>query len=35
MIDNEIYKHITTGVFHCCISLEEGHKILYDIHAGD
>jgi hypothetical protein len=35
MIDNELYKHSVSGVFQRCVSSEEGHKILYDIHAGD
>jgi hypothetical protein len=35
MIDNELYIHSVSGVFQRCISPEEGHKILYDIHAGD
>jgi hypothetical protein len=35
MINNELYKHNISGVFQRCVSSEEGHKILYDIHAGD
>jgi hypothetical protein len=35
MIDNELYKCSVIGVFQRCISLEEGCKILYDIHVGD
>jgi hypothetical protein len=35
MIDNELYICNISGVFQRCISLEEGRKILYDIHIGD
>ena len=35
IINNELYKRSTTGVFQRCIQPEEGRKILYDIHAGD
>ena len=35
IINNELYKRSVSGVFQRCVSLEEGCKILYDIHAAD
>jgi hypothetical protein len=35
IIDNELYKRSVSCVFQCCVSPEEGHKILYNIHARD
>ena len=35
VIDSELYKRSPTGVFQRCVSLEEGQKILKEIHSGD
>ena len=35
MIEGELFRRSTTGIFQRCVSPEEGQKILYDIHAGD
>jgi hypothetical protein len=35
IINNKLYKRITSGVFLRCISPEEGRKILNDIHSGE
>ncbi|XP_010238965.1 uncharacterized protein LOC104584880 [Brachypodium distachyon] len=34
VINNELYKHNVSGIFQRCISPEEGHDILLDIHQG-
>ena len=35
VIDGELYKRSTTGMFQQCVSPEEGQKILQEIHSGD
>nr|XP_051215918.1 uncharacterized protein LOC127333572 [Lolium perenne] len=35
IINNELYKRSTSGVFQRCVGADEGRKILRDIHAGD
>ncbi|XP_051190119.1 uncharacterized protein [Lolium perenne] len=35
IINNELYKHIISGLFQRCVTAEEGRQILRDIHAGD
>ena len=35
IINGELHKRSITGVFQCCVTLEEGRNILLDIHSGD
>ena len=35
VINGELYKRSTSGVFQRCVSPEEGQKILKEIHEGD
>ena len=35
IINNELYKRAPSGAFLRCVSPEEGHCILHDIHASD
>ena len=35
VINGELYKRSTSGMFQCCVSPEEGRKILKEIHKGD
>ena len=35
IINNELYKRSTSGIFLRCVEPEEGRRILNDIHSGD
>ena len=35
IINNELYKRSTSGVFLRCVKPEEGKRILHEIHSGD
>ena len=35
IINNELYKPNTSGVFIRCVKPEEGRRILHEIHSGD
>ena len=35
IISGELYKRSASGVFQCCVSLEEGVEILREIHEGE
>jgi len=32
--DNELYRRSPTGVLRCCVTIEEGRKLLEDLHSG-
>ena len=35
IVNGELHQCSVTGVFQCCVSREEGHEILREIHEGD